>query len=123
MKNNKLTIIVPCFNEEEIIEYTINQLTMLMDIMIDDGLVSSDSKLCFINDGSKDKTVDIISNYCKNNKNISLIGLGKNYGQQYAILAGLYTINADMYVTIDADLQDDHTLITEMIKNSMRDMK
>lgn len=116
MKNNKLAIIVPCFNEEELIEYTITQLTMLMDIMIDDGLVSSDSKLCFVNDGSKDKTVDIISKYCKNNKNISLIDLGKNYGQQYAILAGLYTADADMYVTIDADLQDDHMLIIEMVK-------
>ncbi len=116
MKSNKLAIIVPCFNEEELIEYTITQLTMLMDIMIDDGLVSAESKVCFVNDGSSDKTVDIISKHCKDNKKLALIDLGKNYGQQYAILAGLYTVDADMYVTIDADLQDDHLLIIEMVK-------
>ena len=116
MKNNKLVIVVPCYNEEEIIEYTIEQLTLLLNIMIDDGLISDESKICFIDDGSKDKTKDIIESHCRENKKIALINLSRNYGQQYALLAGLNSVNADIYVTIDADLQDDHMLIIDMVK-------
>ena len=115
MRKNKLTIIVSCYNEEKIIEYSISQLTMLLDIMIDDGLVSTDSQICFVNDGSTDNTKNIIEKHCKNHK-IGLIDLGKNYGQQSAILAGLNVVNSDIYVTIDADLQDDHMIIAEMVK-------
>ncbi|MGN1153006.1 MAG: glycosyltransferase family 2 protein [Candidatus Gastranaerophilaceae bacterium] len=114
--NNKLAIIVPCYNEEEIIGYCIEQLTMLLSTMIDDGLISINSQICFVNDGSKDNTENIIKKYCNTNKRLAFINLNKNYGQQYAMLAGLYTVDADMYVTIDADLQDDYTLITEMVK-------
>lgn len=116
MRNNKLAIIVPLFNEEEIIEYSISQLLMILDILIDDNLVSSDSKIYFIDDGSLDKTTEIIENHCKKNKKLALIQLSKNYGQQSAIVAGLNSIDTDIYVTIDADLQDDPTLIIEMIK-------
>lgn len=116
MRKNKLAIIAPCYNEEEIINYSISELTMLLEIMINDGLVSSDSKICFINDGSDDKTSEIINQQCQTNKNIALIELSKNFGQQYAILAGLNSINADMYVTIDADLQDDYIKIIDMVK-------
>ena len=116
MRNNKLAIIVPLFNEEEIIEYSISQLLMILDILIDDNLVSSDSKIYFIDDGSLDKTTEIIENHCKKNKKLALIQLSKNYGQQSAIVAGLNSIDSDIYVTIDADLQDDPTLIIEMIK-------
>lgn len=115
MKNNKLVIIAPCYNEEEIIEYSVEQLLLVLNIMIDDGLVSQNSKICFVNDGSSDKTKEIIENHCKNNK-IALIDLSKNCGQQCAILAGLNSVDADMYVTIDADLQDDPMLIIEMVK-------
>lgn len=116
MRNNKLAIIVPLFNEEEIIEYSINQLLMILDILIDDNLVSTDSKIYFIDDGSLDKTTEIIENHCKKNKKLALVQLSKNYGQQSAIVAGLNSIDSDIYVTIDADLQDDPTLIIEMIK-------
>lgn len=116
MKNNKLVIIVPCYNEEEIIEYSIEQLTMLLQIMIDDGLVSIESRICFIDDGSKDNTKGIIEKLCKTNKHISMINLSRNFGQQYALLAGLNSVDADIYVTIDADLQDDHMAIIDMVK-------
>ena len=115
MKNNKLVIIVPCYNEEEIIKYTIEQLLIVLNIMIDDELISHNSKICFVNDGSSDKTEKIIENYCKNNK-VALIDLSRNYGQQYAILAGVNSVDADIYVTIDADLQDDPMLIIDMVK-------
>lgn len=116
MRNNKLSIIVPCFNEEEIIEYSVDQLLMVLEIMIDEGLISPKSKICFIDDGSADKTRSIIENYCKTNEKISLIKLSKNYGQQSAIIAGLNSVVSDIYVTIDADLQDDPMLITDMVK-------
>ena len=116
MRNNKLAIVVPLFNEEEIIEYSIKQLLMVLDIMIDDGLISQDSKICFINDGSTDKTRKIIENHCKTNTKLALIELVKNYGQQFAIIAGLNSVDSDIYVTIDADLQDDPMLIIDMVK-------
>lgn len=116
MRDNKLAIVVPCYNEEEIIEYSIGQLEILLNILIDEGLVSCESKICFVNDGSKDKTKEIIENHCKNNPHFALIDLNRNYGQQNAILAGLNSLDADMYVTIDADLQDDYTTIAEMVK-------
>lgn len=116
MKTNKLAIIVPVFNEQEIIEYSIEQLLMTLDIMIDDGLISQNSKICFVNDGSTDNTSKIIENQCKINPKLALIELSKNYGQQFAIVAGLNSVEADIYVTIDADLQDDPMLIIEMVK-------
>lgn len=116
MRNNKLIIIAPCYNEEEIIEYSIERLLMTLDIMIDDGLVSQESKICFVNDGSTDKTSEIIQGNCRKNKKLAMIELSKNYGQQYALVAGLKSIEADMYVTIDVDLQDDPMLIIDMVK-------
>ncbi len=115
MKNNRLAIIVPCYNEEKTINYSIEQLLLVLNMMINDGLVSLNSKIYFINDGSSDKTSEIIEKHL-NNKKIALIELTKNYGQQSAILAGLNCVEADMYVTIDADLQDDHMTIIDMVK-------
>lgn len=115
MKKNKLVIIAPCYNEEEIIKYSIEQLLLVLNIMIDDELISYNSKICFVNDGSSDKTKKIVEDYCKNNK-IALIDLSRNCGQQNAILAGLNSVDADIYVTIDADLQDDPMLIIDMVK-------
>ena len=56
MRNNKLAIVVPCYNEEEVIEYSIEQLLLILNIMIDDELISQNSKICFVNDGSSDRT-------------------------------------------------------------------
>lgn len=116
MRNNKLAIVVPCYNEEEVIEYSIEQLLLILNIMIDDELISQNSKICFVNDGSSDRTKEIIEKKCAHNHQIAFIDLSRNYGQQYAILAGLNTLNADIYVTIDADLQDDPILIVDMVK-------
>lgn len=115
MKNNKLAIIVPCYNEEDIMEYSIGQLLTLLNTMIADNLISINSKICFVNDGSSDSTAEIIQKHCIN-KNISLINLIGNSGQQSAILAGFSSVDADMYITIDADLQDDCFTMIEMVK-------
>lgn len=113
---NKLVIVVPCYNEEDMIEYSIEKLNLLLEDLIYENLVSIKSKICFINDGSKDKTAEIIKKYCRENKKIILINLTKNYGQQNAMLAGMNTLEADIYVTIDADLQDNHLIIKDMVK-------
>ncbi len=114
--NNKLIILVPCYNEEEIIDYSIQKLDSFLDSLIKDNLVDKTSKICFVNDGSKDKTKDIIESYCQKNDKIMLINLAGNFGQQNAILAGLNNLEADMIVTIDADLQDDYLTIREMVE-------
>lgn len=116
MTNNKLAIITPCYNEEEIIEYSIEQLSSLLNLLKKDKLISEYSKIVYVDDGSKDGTTNLIEKHCQNNRNIALIKLNKNYGQQYAIIAGLSSVEADMYVTIDSDLQDDPMIIVEMIK-------
>ena len=114
--NNKLIIIVPCYNEEEIIEYSIQKLNLLLENLINENLVSPQSKICFVNDGSTDKTEEIVQSYCKNNLKIMLINLAKNSGHQNALLAGINNVDADMIVTIDADLQDNHLMIKDMVK-------
>lgn len=114
--DNKLIIIVPCYNEEEIIEYSIQKLNSLIENLINENLVNPQSKICFVNDGSIDKTEEIIQSYCKNNPKIILINLSSNSGQQIAMLAGINNVDADMIVTIDADLQDNHLIIKDMVK-------
>ncbi len=116
MKNDsKLAIIAPCYNEEAIIEYSIAQLQNVLNKMIDEKLITRNSKIVFVNDGSTDKTKEIIKKHCMDG-NIALIDLSRNFGQQASILAGLNSINADIYVTIDADLQDNPCIIADMVK-------
>lgn len=118
MDIKRLVIVVPCYNEEAVLPYTVKELTMLLDILIEEELVSKDSQICFVNDGSNDKTQEIIENLCKADKKYSEVKLAKNFGHQYALLAGMYNCNADIIVTIDADLQDDHMTIMDMVKKS-----
>ena len=113
---NKLEIVVPCYNEEEILDYTINELQILLEIMVEDKLVSPSSGVCFVNDGSKDGTQKIIDEICAKDKRFSCVKLAGNFGHQKALLAGMYSVDADMVVTIDADLQDDINAIPEMVK-------
>ena len=118
MDIKRLVIVVPCYNEEAVLPYTVKELTMLLDILIEEELVSKDSQICFVNDGSNDKTQELIENLCKADKKYSEVKLAKNFGHQYALLAGMYNCNADIIVTIDADLQDDHMTIMDMAKKS-----
>lgn len=112
----KLAIVVPCYNEEEILDYTINELQILMEILVEDKLISPSSTICFVNDGSTDETQDIIDGICSRDSHFTCVKLSGNYGHQKALLAGMNSVDADMIVTIDADLQDDPNAIVEMIK-------
>ena len=118
MNNNKLIIIVPCYNEQEVIVNTIRTLTNLLTDMHVAHLISYDSKILLVDDGSNDNTWKIINEESSNNPKISGIRLTRNSGQQIALMAGCAQINGlcDMAVTIDADLQDDETKIIEMVE-------
>lgn len=113
----KLSIILPCFNEEEVIESSISILHIYLKDLIRKEIVDKDSFLCFVDDGSKDKTLELLLKEKKTLSLIKIIKLSRNFGHQSALLAGLEYCKdkCDCSVTIDADLQDDHTVIGEMI--------
>lgn len=119
MENRKtvLSIVVPCYNEQEVIDETAKQLSVVLNDLIKDGSVSSKSFILFVNDGSKDETWEKISVLHKSNPLVCGVNLAKNTGHQNALMAGLFTAKSisDVMVTIDADLQDDITAIKGMI--------
>lgn len=114
MKTPILYIVVPCYNEEECIETTSGQLAKKVSSLIKKGKISKESRIVFIDDGSKDKTWSLI-------KNLSGLFIGiklsRNRGHQNALLAGLMYAkdHADVSISIDADLQDDINVIDKMI--------
>jgi len=112
-----LYIVVPCYNEEPVINETTLRLNEKLYSLIKDEKISNKSKILFVNDGSKDKTWSMIKSLHKDNETISGINLSRNRGHQNALLAGLmYAKNyADMVISMDADLQDDIGAVDEMI--------
>ncbi len=112
---NKLAIIIPVYNEESLIKTSINCFKEILSGLIANNKVSADSFICFIDDGSIDNTYNLIQQEIKQNHSIKCIKLSRNFGQQNAIIAGLFNIDADIYITIDADLQEDINAMYEMI--------
>ncbi|NKE06139.1 glycosyltransferase family 2 protein [Mesobacillus selenatarsenatis] len=112
------TIIVPCYNEEAVLEVTIDQLTAKLSELIKQNLVSDKSKVLFVDDGSKDRTWHLIYKASLNDEMVKGLKLSRNVGHQNALLAGLFSAKeaSDCMVTIDADLQDDIHAINEMVK-------
>ncbi|WP_078544119.1 glycosyltransferase family 2 protein [Litchfieldia alkalitelluris] len=112
-----LTIVVPCFNEEEVLPETIKQLLNLLERLENQSLVSKHSKLLFVDDGSTDQTWKIIYQTGLNDRRIKGIKLSRNSGHQSALLAGLFSAKSqsDCVVSIDADLQDDIDVIRDFI--------
>jgi glycosyltransferase involved in cell wall biosynthesis len=113
----KIALVVPCYNEEAMISITIKKLTQLLREHIDSGLISPESFAVFVNDGSKDRTWEVLIE----NKNplIRALKLSNNVGHQHALLAGLtYVTNqVDCCISLDADLQDDISVIPDMIRD------
>ncbi|MFF2446761.1 glycosyltransferase [Neobacillus sp. NPDC058068] len=112
-----LTIVVPCFNEEEVLSETIDQLQQLLKELINETLVSKQSKILFVDDGSKDRTWEIIYKEGLRNEFVRGVKLAGNVGHQNALLAGLFAAKelSDCVISIDADLQDDIQVIREFI--------
>ena len=115
----KLAIVSPCYNEEDVLQHSVERMTELLDRMVNENAISSDSMMVFVNDGSKDRTWQIISDMHQTNRYVRGINLTRNVGHQNAILAGMMTAKewADAVVTIDADLQDDIACIPQMVKH------
>ena len=106
----KISIIVPCYNEEEAIPYFYNEINKIVKEM------KYNFEIIFVNDGSKDKTIEIIKDLSKKDKNIKYINLSRNFGKESAMLAGLELSSGDYITIMDADLQDPPALIPEMIR-------
>ena len=113
---DKLAIIVPCYNEEEILPKTVKTLLKTLQTLKDSNLISNNSEIVFVDDGSRDKTWDLIEKFAHLYQDVKGIKLSRNYGHQNALLAGLFNTDADCYITIDADLQDDINVIKEMVE-------
>lgn len=116
--NDILYLVVPCYNEEPVLPETVRELTKKLNSMIQSGLVSPESRMVFVNDGSKDRTWELIEEYHEANPLVSGIKLSRNRGHQFAVLAGLMTVkeHCDMAITLDADLQDDIDVLDEFVR-------
>ena len=116
-KNDILYLVVPCYNEQEVLPETSKRLKEKMESLMERNLISRDSRIMFVNDGSKDNTWDIIQELHESNPIYSGVKLSRNKGHQNALLAGLMTARkkADMVISLDADLQDDVDVIDKMV--------
>lgn len=112
-----LAVVIPCYNEEEVLLITTKAVLGCLDDLIKKKLISADSYISYIDDGSKDATWEIISDLSTQNPQISGIKLSTNFGHQNALFAGLMRNRhtADCIVSLDADLQDDIGIIEDML--------
>lgn len=116
-KNSILYVVVPCYNEEEVLTETTKQLEKKMNNLIQKKVISDKSRVMYVNDGSKDKTWELIEKINKEHELFTGISLSRNRGHQNALLAGLMTAKgyADVVISMDADLQDDINAIDGML--------
>lgn len=120
-KENKIStlyVVIPCYNEEEVLEETTKQLKKKMEKLIKDKRISGKSKVMYVNDGSKDNTWSLIKKINEKEPLFTGITLSRNRGHQNALLAGLMTAKkySDVVISMDADLQDDINAMDEMIE-------
>ncbi len=114
----KLGIVIPCYNEEEGLAETTKHLLKLMNKMIETKQISQDSFICYVDDGSKDKTWELIEKFKEESSIFKGIKLARNFGHQNALIAGLMQLkdDADALVSMDADLQDDINIVEEFVQ-------
>jgi glycosyltransferase involved in cell wall biosynthesis len=113
-----LYIVIPCYNEQEVLRETTRRLSDKLDRMRTAGLISGESRVVYVNDGSKDATWELIEEIHQENPVFSGISLAHNRGHQTALLAGLLTAKdyADVVISMDADLQDDIEVLDQMVE-------
>ncbi len=114
----KLLVVLPCYNEEEVLGLTYQSMSAFFGRLRQISLIAPGSQFCFVNDGSRDSTWQIISQLCAKDKQVRGVNLSRNFGHQGAVLAGLFHASDefDVFVSIDADLQDDVNAIEEMLR-------
>lgn len=118
-KCDVLYVVIPCYNEEEVLLETTKRLEKKINELIKKNIISDKSKVLYVNDGSRDKTWDMIVDINKKNTMFTGISLSRNRGHQNALVAGLLTAKdyADVVISMDADLQDDIDAIDNMLKD------
>ncbi|MDE7381427.1 MAG: glycosyltransferase family 2 protein [Muribaculaceae bacterium] len=118
-ENPVLSIILPCYNEEEVLESSNVELLEELQKMKAAGVISEKSYILYVDDGSRDRTWSIIESLCEKYPHVAGLKLSRNEGQQAAIIAGLEVAlrNCDVMVTVDVDLQDDITVISQMVRD------
>ncbi|MEZ9898248.1 glycosyltransferase family 2 protein [Vibrio breoganii] len=114
--NKTLSLVVPCYNESEILESTYNKLNKKLEELIEASLIGKESYIILIDDGSNDDTWSIIKALSIRNNNVEGIKLSQNVGHQKALYAGLTESKSDITISLDADLQDDIDAINLMIE-------
>src|SRR5665648_84339 len=107
----KISILIPAYNEEEVLEPLYQRLGKLAN-----DTKSYEFEFLFVNDGSRDKTLEIIKGYAEADNRVAYVNLSRNFGKEIAMIAGLDNVTGDATVIIDADLQDPPELIPEMIQ-------
>jgi len=112
---SRVAIVVPCFNEADVLPSTVEQLLAAMDHLVQSGKTTGDSELYFVDDCSKDSTWALIERFASQDSRIRGIKLSRNRGHQNALLAGLLVAEGDAIVSIDADLQDDLDAVEKMV--------
>jgi len=110
LKEELLSIVVPCYNEEQILEMFYNEIKKILNI------IKYDYEIIFIDDGSTDRTPDIIKEFHRTNKRVSLISFSRNFGKESGIYAGLSNSKGNLILVMDADLQHQPKVLLEMIK-------
>ena len=114
----KLFMAIPCYNEEAVLPETVKELTAQLQGMINTGLADDKSRMLLVDDGSKDRTWELISHFHDENKFVNGLKLAHNRGHQNALLAGLMTAKeeADCAISLDADLQDDVSILPQFVQ-------
>lgn len=113
-----LYIVIPCYNEEEVLPETVKRLTAKLKDMADRGLIEQGSRMMLVNDGSRDRTWQIIEEFFQTNPYVTGVNLSRNKGHQNALLAGLMTAKeyADAVISMDADMQDDIDAVDRFVE-------
>ena len=107
----KVSVVVPMYYEEKVVEECYNRLVTVLK-----GLKDYNYEIIFVNDGSKDRTLELLKQIAKQDKNIKVISFSRNFGHQCAVTAGIKYVTGDAIVIIDADLQDPPEAISDMLK-------
>ena len=110
-----LSVIVPCYNEEEVIRHAYTRLKAVLDRL--DLL----TQIIFINDGSRDRTLEILKEFAQNDPQVKVLSFSRNFGHQAAVTAGIHNCTSDLAIIIDADLQDPPELIPEILETQKRE--
>lgn len=111
-----ISVIVPCYNEEEVVDETYNRIKSVLE-----SNNYKNYELLFIDDGSKDKTLEILKNISQNDKNTKIISFSRNFGHQAAVTSGIKNCTGDIALIIDADLQDPPEIFPDMIKKYLEE--